>query len=103
MGYGMVGVVMCGGCQAAEMVVEYLMGVTLSIAMKTAGSRCNMISFSDFLLGENLTFFKKTKKRIHGNSLNENFVVKVADLGSKKWKRKGAWRRGYFPKFNATV
>ncbi|GKC48950.1 trichome birefringence-like protein 12 [Tanacetum coccineum] len=44
-----------------------------------------------------------------GDSLNENFVVsllcvvKVADLGSKKWKRKGAWRRGYFPKFNATV
>ncbi|GJW20084.1 trichome birefringence-like protein 12, partial [Tanacetum coccineum] len=35
-----------------------------------------------------------------GDSLNENFVVsllcvvKVADLGSKEWKRKGAWRRG---------
>nr|GEU85012.1 ribonuclease H-like domain-containing protein [Tanacetum cinerariifolium] len=44
-----------------------------------------------------------------GDSFNENFVVslmrvlRVADLGSKKWKRKGAWRRGYFPKFNATV
>nr|XP_043621700.1 protein trichome birefringence-like 12 [Erigeron canadensis] len=44
-----------------------------------------------------------------GDSLNENFVVsllcilRVADLGAKKWKRKGAWRGAYFPKFNVTV
>ncbi|GJU68618.1 ty3-gypsy retrotransposon protein [Tanacetum coccineum] len=44
-----------------------------------------------------------------GDSLNENFVVsllcvlRVADLGAKKWKRKGAWRGGHFPKFNVTV
>nr|GFB64690.1 NUDIX hydrolase 6-like protein [Tanacetum cinerariifolium] len=42
------------------------MGVTLSIAMTTATSRCNMISFSDLLLGENLTFSKKPKKE-HGS------------------------------------
>lgn len=44
-----------------------------------------------------------------GDSLNENFLVsflcilRVADVGAKKWKRKGAWRGAYFPKFNVTV
>ncbi|PIN16907.1 hypothetical protein CDL12_10441 [Handroanthus impetiginosus] len=44
-----------------------------------------------------------------GDSLNENFLVsflctlRVADEGAKKWKRKGAWRGAYFPKFNVTV
>lgn len=44
-----------------------------------------------------------------GDSLNENFLVSflcilsVADVGAKKWKRKGAWRGAYFPKFNVTV
>ncbi|PIA51854.1 hypothetical protein AQUCO_01000029v1 [Aquilegia coerulea] len=44
-----------------------------------------------------------------GDSLNENFIVsflcilRVADNGAKKWKKKGAWRGGYFPKFNVTV
>ncbi|KAJ0591381.1 putative PMR5 domain, PC-Esterase, protein trichome birefringence-like 12 [Helianthus annuus] len=44
-----------------------------------------------------------------GDSLNENFLVsllcilRVADTGAKKWKRKGAWRGAYFPKFNVTV
>ncbi|KAI3752955.1 hypothetical protein L2E82_24998 [Cichorium intybus] len=44
-----------------------------------------------------------------GDSLNENFIVsllcilRVADMGAKKWKRKGAWRGAYFPKFNVTV
>ncbi|KAL5541240.1 hypothetical protein UlMin_042713 [Ulmus minor] len=44
-----------------------------------------------------------------GDSLNENFLVsflcvlRVADLGAKKWKKKGAWRGAYFPKFNVTV
>ncbi|KAI5661288.1 hypothetical protein M9H77_20611 [Catharanthus roseus] len=44
-----------------------------------------------------------------GDSLNENFLVsflctlRVADGGAKKWKRKGAWRGAYFPKFNVTV
>nr|GEU61800.1 transposase, mutator type [Tanacetum cinerariifolium] len=32
--------------------------------MTTVASPCNMISFSDFLLGENLTFSKKTKKNM---------------------------------------
>ncbi|KAF8377428.1 hypothetical protein HHK36_030805 [Tetracentron sinense] len=44
-----------------------------------------------------------------GDSLNENFLVsflcilRVADSGAKKWKRKGAWRGAYFPQFNVTV
>ncbi|KAL6517566.1 Protein trichome birefringence-like 12 [Orobanche minor] len=44
-----------------------------------------------------------------GDSLNENFLVsflcvlRVADGGASKWKRKGAWRGAYFPKFNVTV
>ncbi|EPS74615.1 hypothetical protein M569_00140, partial [Genlisea aurea] len=44
-----------------------------------------------------------------GDSLNENFLVsflcilRVADEGARKWKRKGAWRGAYFPKFNVTV
>lgn len=44
-----------------------------------------------------------------GDSLNENFVVaflcalRSADPGARKWKRKGAWRGGYFPKFDFTV
>lgn len=44
-----------------------------------------------------------------GDSLNENFlasflcILRVADAGAKRWKRKGAWRGAYFPKFNVTV
>lgn len=44
-----------------------------------------------------------------GDSLNENFLVSFlcvlrgGDLGAKKWKRKGAWRGAFFPKFNLTV
>ncbi|CAL0313980.1 unnamed protein product [Lupinus luteus] len=44
-----------------------------------------------------------------GDSLNENFVVsflcilRVADENAKKWKKKGAWKGAYFPKFNVTV
>ncbi|KAB2046026.1 hypothetical protein ERO13_D01G169500v2 [Gossypium hirsutum] len=44
-----------------------------------------------------------------GDSLNENFLVsflcilRVADEGAKKWKKKGAWRGAYFPKYNVTV
>ncbi|BAT73872.1 hypothetical protein VIGAN_01142200 [Vigna angularis var. angularis] len=44
-----------------------------------------------------------------GDSLNENFLasflctLRVADEGAKKWKKKGAWRGAYFPKFNVTV
>jgi hypothetical protein len=42
-------------------------------------------------------------------SLNENFLVsflcvlRAADMGARKWKRKGAWKGAYFPKFNVTV
>lgn len=44
-----------------------------------------------------------------GDSLNENFLVsflcilRVADMGAKKWKKKGAWRGAYFPNYNVTV
>lgn len=44
-----------------------------------------------------------------GDSLNENFLVsflcvlRVADRGARRWKRKGAWRGAYFPKYNVTV
>lgn len=44
-----------------------------------------------------------------GDSLNENFLVgflcvlRSADRGAKKWKRRGAWRGAYFPAFNVTV
>ncbi|KAG6409048.1 hypothetical protein SASPL_132079 [Salvia splendens] len=44
-----------------------------------------------------------------GDSLNENFLVallcvlRLGDAGARKWKRRGAWRGAYFPKFNVTV
>ncbi|XP_028803387.1 protein trichome birefringence-like 12 isoform X1 [Neltuma alba] len=44
-----------------------------------------------------------------GDSLNENFlasflcILRNADAGAKKWKRKGAWRGAHFPKYNVTV
>lgn len=44
-----------------------------------------------------------------GDSLNENFLVaflcalRAADPGAAKWKRRKAWRGGYFPKYDVTV
>ncbi|KAL9231930.1 hypothetical protein vseg_007088 [Gypsophila vaccaria] len=44
-----------------------------------------------------------------GDSLNENFwvafvcVLRNVDFGGKKWKKFGAWRGVYFPRFNFTV
>ncbi|CAA7409408.1 unnamed protein product [Spirodela intermedia] len=44
-----------------------------------------------------------------GDSLNENFVVSFlctlwsADGDARKWKKKGAWKGGYFPHFDVTV
>lgn len=44
-----------------------------------------------------------------GDSSSENLVVafvcvlRGADNGAKKWKKVGAWRGAYFPKFDATV
>uniref|UniRef100_A0A0D6R5I2 Uncharacterized protein n=1 Tax=Araucaria cunninghamii TaxID=56994 RepID=A0A0D6R5I2_ARACU len=44
-----------------------------------------------------------------GDSLNENLLVsflcilRTADEGARKWKRKGAWKGAYFPKYNVTV
>ncbi|KAJ1403657.1 PC-Esterase [Sesbania bispinosa] len=32
-----------------------------------------------------------------------NYHYRVADESAKKWKKKGAWRGAYFPKFNVTV
>lgn len=57
--------------------------------------------FLDLMRNRNIGFV--------GDSLNENFLtsflcsLRVADLGAKKWKRKGAWKGAYFPKFNVTV
>lgn len=44
-----------------------------------------------------------------GDSLNENFLTALlcvlwsGDGTARKWKRKGAWRGGYFPKFDLIV
>ncbi|KAJ1685881.1 hypothetical protein LUZ63_017271 [Rhynchospora breviuscula] len=44
-----------------------------------------------------------------GDSLNENFLTALlcvlwsGDETARKWKRKGAWRGGYFPKFDLIV
>ncbi|KAE8690730.1 Protein trichome birefringence-like 12 [Hibiscus syriacus] len=45
---------------------------------------------------------------IHGNGYPKiatwrGLIPQVADGGAKKWKRKGAWRGAYFPKFSVTV
>ncbi|CAH8363336.1 unnamed protein product [Eruca vesicaria subsp. sativa] len=57
-------------------------------------------------------FLRKMRgKRIGfvGDSLNENFVValmcvlRVGDESGVKWKKKRAWRGGYFPEFDVTV
>ncbi|MED6169522.1 Protein trichome birefringence-like 12 [Stylosanthes scabra] len=59
-----------------------------------------------------LRFLSKMRNRnvgFVGDSLNENLLVsflcilRVADEGAKKWKKKGAWRGAYFPNFNVTV
>ena len=44
-----------------------------------------------------------------GDSLNENMLVSMlcilwtADPGGRRWKKRKAWRGGYFPKYNVTV
>ncbi|CAI0448723.1 unnamed protein product [Linum tenue] len=56
-----------------------------------------------------LGFMRNKKIGFIGDSLNENFLVsflcilRVADNGARKWKKKGAWRGAYFPKFNVVV
>ncbi|KAK4798935.1 hypothetical protein SAY86_024300 [Trapa natans] len=56
-----------------------------------------------------LTLMRNRNIGFVGDSLNENFLVaflcalRTADSEAKKWKRKGAWRGAYFPKFNVTV
>lgn len=63
--------------------------------------RVDPVGFLNLMRNKNIGFV--------GDSLNENFLVsflcvlRVADDGTKKWKRKGAWRGAYFPKFNVTV
>lgn len=63
--------------------------------------RIDPVKFLSFMRNKNIGFV--------GDSLNENFIVsflcvlRAADSGVKKWKRKGAWRGGYFPKYNVTV
>ncbi|KMT00956.1 hypothetical protein BVRB_9g222210 [Beta vulgaris subsp. vulgaris] len=73
---------------------------------KWVPKNCNLtqidpIGFLGMMRNKNIGFV--------GDSLNENFLVsflcvlRVADNGAKKWKKKGAWRGAYFPKFNVTV
>ncbi|XP_015574188.2 protein trichome birefringence-like 12 isoform X1 [Ricinus communis] len=56
-----------------------------------------------------LRFMRNRNIGFVGDSLNENFLVsflcilRAADSGAKKWKKKGAWRGAYFPKYNVTV
>ncbi|WOK92843.1 hypothetical protein Cni_G01535 [Canna indica] len=63
--------------------------------------RIDPVAFLGALRGRRIGFV--------GDSLNENFLVaflctlRSADSGAKKWKRKGAWRGGYFPKFDVVV
>ncbi|KAH9619832.1 hypothetical protein KSS87_023844 [Heliosperma pusillum] len=63
--------------------------------------KINPFEFLGFMRNKNIGFV--------GDSLNENFLVsfvcilRVADNGVKKWKKMGAWRGAYFPKFNVTV
>ncbi|GAB2268058.1 Protein trichome birefringence-like 12 [Dionaea muscipula] len=63
--------------------------------------RIDPIGFLELMRNRNIGFV--------GDSLNENFLVsflcilRVADPAAKNWKRKGAWRGGYFPKYNVTV
>ena len=44
-----------------------------------------------------------------GDSLTKYFllsflcILRVADVDAKQWKKKGAWRGAYFPKYNVTV
>jgi hypothetical protein len=44
-----------------------------------------------------------------GDSLSENLVVallcalRAGDAGARKWKRRGAWRGGYFPREDVVV
>jgi hypothetical protein len=63
--------------------------------------RIDPVRFLGLMRNRNIAFV--------GDSLNENFLVsflcilRVADVGAKKWKRKGAWRGAYFPRFNVTV
>ncbi|KAG8645786.1 protein trichome birefringence-like 12 [Manihot esculenta] len=63
--------------------------------------RINPERFLEIMRNRNIGFV--------GDSLNENFLVsflcilRVADADAKRWKRKGAWRGAYFPKFNVTV
>lgn len=64
-------------------------------------SRVDPFRFLGMMRNKNIGFV--------GDSLNENFLVsflcvlRTADSGAKKWKKKGAWRGGYFPQFNVTV
>ncbi|GAB4853370.1 Protein trichome birefringence-like 12 [Ancistrocladus abbreviatus] len=63
--------------------------------------RIDPIGFLGMMRNKNIGFV--------GDSLNENFLVsllcilRVADPGAKKWKRKRVWRGAYFPKYNVTV
>ncbi|KAG8368552.1 hypothetical protein BUALT_Bualt15G0057400 [Buddleja alternifolia] len=63
--------------------------------------RVDPVGFLSLMRGKNVGFV--------GDSLNENFltafmcVLRVGDGGAKKWKRKGAWKGAYFPKFNVTL
>lgn len=73
---------------------------------KWAPTDCSLPRIDPFVF---LEMMRDKSIGLIGDSLNENFLVsflcilRVADHGARKWKRKGAWRGGYFPKFNVTV
>ncbi|KAL5988389.1 Protein trichome birefringence-like 12 [Asimina triloba] len=66
-----------------------------------ASPRIDPVAFLSSMRGRRIGFV--------GDSLNENFLVsmlcilRTADGGARKWKRKRAWRGGHFPKYNVTV
>ncbi|GAV65103.1 PC-Esterase domain-containing protein/PMR5N domain-containing protein [Cephalotus follicularis] len=63
--------------------------------------RMDPVKFMGLIRNKNIGFV--------GDSLNENFltsflcILRVADTSAKKWKKRGAWRGAYFPRFNVTV
>ncbi|KAJ3692883.1 hypothetical protein LUZ60_011978 [Juncus effusus] len=71
--------------------------------------RCNGDPIARIEPLEFLSAMRGRKIGFVGDSLNENFVTALLctlwseDRNGKKWKRKGAWRGGYFPKFDLVV
>ena len=78
-------------------------------ALSWAPTRCGgavvpRIDAADFLAAA-----RGRRVGLVGDSLSENLAVALlcalrsADPGARKWKRRGAWRGGYFPREDVTV